>query len=35
MRRKTDLFTMEESSKKMINEAVNKHCKLFSEDKAR
>jgi len=35
MRRKTDLFTMEEQARITINTAVEKHMKLFKEDKAR
>ena len=34
-RRKTDLFTQEEHSKRMINSIMEKHIKLFSEDKAK
>lgn len=29
MRRKTDLFTQEESSKKMVNRELDRHLKLF------
>jgi hypothetical protein len=35
MRRKTDLFTKETSSRTMINDALEKHIKLFNEDKVR
>ena len=35
MRRKTDLFTQEATAKTMINAALDKHTKLFNEDKAR
>lgn len=32
-RRKTDLFTQEDTSKRMINSIMDKHMKLFAEDK--
>jgi hypothetical protein len=35
MRRKTDLFTQETTAKTMINAALDKHTKLFNEDKVR
>jgi hypothetical protein len=35
MRRKTDLYTKEENSRAMINAALEKHIKLFNDDKAR
>lgn len=35
MRRKTDFFSQEDVSRKMVNEIMEKHCKLFQEDKKR
>ena len=32
-RRKTDLFTKEDTSKQMINQIMDKHIRLFKEDK--
>jgi hypothetical protein len=29
MRRKTDLFTQEETAKKMVNRELDRHLKLF------
>lgn len=35
MRRKTDLFTLEDQARKTVNAAMDKHIKLFQEDKER
>jgi len=35
MRRKTDLFTQEDVSRRMITSVMEKHLKMFSEDKER
>jgi hypothetical protein len=35
MRRKTDFFTAEENSRKIVIEQLEKHMMLFREDKKR
>jgi gamma-glutamylcysteine synthetase len=35
MRRKTDLFTLEDQARKTVNASMEKHIKLFQEDKVR
>jgi hypothetical protein len=35
MRRKTDLFTLEDQARKTVNASMEKHMKLFQEDKVR
>jgi len=35
MRRKTDFFTMKDQANVIVNKALEKHAKIFSEDKVR